>query len=37
MSSRLGLYRLIKMPGSHEVVFTDPDGLAEKIVAAGRE
>jgi pimeloyl-ACP methyl ester carboxylesterase len=37
MSSRLGLFRLIKMPGSHEVVFTNPDGLARKIVEAGRE
>lgn len=37
MSSRLGLFRLVKMPGSHEVVFTNPTGLAEKIVVAGRE
>jgi pimeloyl-ACP methyl ester carboxylesterase len=37
MSSRLGLYRLVQMPGSHEVVFTNPSGLAEKIVEAGRD
>ncbi|WP_276260409.1 alpha/beta fold hydrolase [Haloglomus litoreum] len=37
MSSRLGLFRLVKMPGSHEVVFTNPQGLAAKIVEAGRE
>lgn len=37
MSSRLGLFRLIKMPGGHEVVFSNPEGLAEKIVEAGRE
>lgn len=37
MSSRLGMFRLVKMPGSHEVVFTDPEGLAEKIVVAGRD
>jgi pimeloyl-ACP methyl ester carboxylesterase len=37
MSSRLGLYRLVQMPGSHEVIFTDPNGLADKIVEAGRD
>jgi pimeloyl-ACP methyl ester carboxylesterase len=37
MSSRLGLYRLVQMPGSHEVMFTNPSGLAEKIWEAGRD
>ena len=37
MSSRLGLYRLVQMPGSHEVLYTNPSGLAEKIVEAGRD
>lgn len=37
MSSRLGLYRLVQMPGSHEVIFTNPKGLAEKIIEAGRD
>jgi pimeloyl-ACP methyl ester carboxylesterase len=37
MSNRLGLYRLVQMPGSHEVLFTNPIGLAEKIVEAGRD
>lgn len=37
MSNRLGLYRLVQMPGSHEVVFTNPKGLADKIVEAGRD
>ena len=37
MSNRLGLYRLVQMPGSHEVIFTNPIGLAEKIVEAGRD
>jgi pimeloyl-ACP methyl ester carboxylesterase len=37
MSNRLGLFRLVQMPGSHEVVFTNPEGLADKIVEAGRE
>jgi hypothetical protein len=31
------LYRLVQMPGSHEVVFTDPNGLADKIIEAGRD
>lgn len=37
MSSRLGLFRLVQMPGSHEALFTNPKGLAEKIVEAGRD
>jgi len=37
MSNRLGLYRLVQMPGSHEVMFTNPSGLAEKIIEAGRD
>ncbi len=37
MSNRLGLYRLVQMAGSHEVMFTNPSGLAEKIVEAGRD
>ncbi|HKV05007.1 MAG TPA: alpha/beta hydrolase [Candidatus Acidoferrales bacterium] len=37
MSSRLGLCRLVQMPGSHEVMYTNPAGLAEKILEAGRD
>jgi hypothetical protein len=37
MSNRLGLFRLVQMPGSHEVIFTKPTGLAEKIIEAGRD
>ncbi len=37
MSSRLGLHRLVQMPGGHEVIFTNPTGLAEKIIEAGRD
>ena len=37
MSNRLGLYRLVQMPGSHEAIFTNPIGLAEKIIEAGRD
>jgi hypothetical protein len=37
MSSQLGLYRLVQMAGSHEVIFTDPNCLADKIIEAGRD
>jgi hypothetical protein len=37
MSSRLGLFRLVQMPGSHEALFTNPAMLAEKIIEAGRD
>ncbi len=37
MSNRLGLYRLVQMPGSHEVLLTNPKGLADKIIEAGRD
>lgn len=37
MSGRLGLFRLVQMPGSHEVMFTNPALLAEKLVEAGRD
>ncbi|MCV7408448.1 salicylate esterase [Mycobacterium florentinum] len=37
MSGRLGMYRLVQMPGNHEVIFTDPIGLADKIIEAGRD
>jgi pimeloyl-ACP methyl ester carboxylesterase len=37
MSSRLGLHRLVQMPGSHESIFTRPIELADKIVEAGRD
>mgnify|MGYP002784307536 CR=1 FL=1 len=37
MSSRLGLFRFVQMPGSHEVMFSNPSGLADKIIAAGRD
>jgi pimeloyl-ACP methyl ester carboxylesterase len=35
MSSRLGNFRLVQMPGSHEALFTNPKGLAEKFIEAG--
>jgi pimeloyl-ACP methyl ester carboxylesterase len=37
LSSRLGMYRLVQMPGSHEVLFTNPVGLAQKLILAGRD
>jgi len=37
MSTRLGLFRLVQMPGSHEVIFTNPAGLAAKLIEAGRD
>jgi pimeloyl-ACP methyl ester carboxylesterase len=37
MSSRLGLFRFVQMPSSHEVLFSNPVGLAEKIIVAGRD
>lgn len=37
LSEKLGLYRLVLCPGSHEVCFTNPEVLAEKIMLAGRD
>lgn len=37
MSSRLGMYRLVQLPGSHEVMFTAPERLAVAIDQAGRD
>ena len=37
LTSRLGPHRFLQMPGSHEVMFTDPEGLAEVIIQAGRD
>jgi len=34
MSSRLGEFKLLEMDGSHEVMFTRPDDLAERILEA---
>lgn len=35
--ARLGLCRLVQMPGGHEACFTNPALLAEKIVEAARD
>ena len=37
LSERLGLFRLIECPGSHEIWFTDPATIAKAVVAAGRD
>ncbi len=37
MSSRLGLFRLVQLKGSHEVMFTAPERLATAIVDAARD
>jgi hypothetical protein len=37
MSNRLGQFRLVQMSGGHEVMFSNPIDLAEKIVMAGRD
>ncbi len=37
LSERLGLYRLVETPGSHELLFTHPQRLAEGIIMAGRD
>ncbi len=36
-ADRLGLYRYHSMPGGHEVCFTNPRLLAEKIIEAGQD
>ena len=37
LSERLGLFRLVECPGSHEAWFTNPAVLGEAIIAAGRD
>lgn len=37
LSERLGLFRLVECPGSHELGFTNPRLAAEKILEAGRD
>ncbi len=37
VATRLGLFRYIQMPGGREVLFSNPAGLAEKIIITGRE
>lgn len=37
LSEKLGLFRLVQIPGSHELCFTDPGALAAAILDAGRD
>ncbi|KAA0076850.1 alpha/beta hydrolase [Tardiphaga sp. P9-11] len=37
LSERLGLFRLVECPGSHEMFFSNPARLAEAIIQAGRD
>jgi pimeloyl-ACP methyl ester carboxylesterase len=37
LSEKLGLFRLIQIPGSHEISFTHPDRIATAIMDAGRD
>ena len=37
LSERLGLFRLVECPGSHELCFTNPELLAQKMIEAGRD
>ncbi|MVA97023.1 alpha/beta fold hydrolase [Nitratireductor sp. CAU 1489] len=37
LSEKLGLFRLVQASGGHEVCFTNPTLLAEKIIEAGRD
>jgi pimeloyl-ACP methyl ester carboxylesterase len=37
LSERLGLFRLVECPGSHEMFFSNPSRLAQAILEAGRD
>jgi pimeloyl-ACP methyl ester carboxylesterase len=37
LSERLGLFRLVECPGSHEMLFSNPALLAQTIMNAGRD
>lgn len=37
LSDRLGFYRLVECPGSHEMWFSNPERLAQAIIQAGRD
>jgi len=37
LSQKLGLFRLVQAPGSHELCFTNPNRLAQAIMDAGRD
>lgn len=37
LSEKLGLFRLVQVPGSHELCFSNPPRLAQAIIEAGRD
>jgi hypothetical protein len=37
LSQKLGLYRLVQVPGSHEICFSNPARLALAVMDAGRD
>jgi pimeloyl-ACP methyl ester carboxylesterase len=37
LSERLGLFRLVECPGSHEMLFSNPKRLSQAILEAGRD
>jgi hypothetical protein len=37
LSQKLGLFRLVQTPGSHELCFSNPPRLAQAIIEAGRD
>jgi pimeloyl-ACP methyl ester carboxylesterase len=37
LSSKLGLFRLVQVRGSHEILFTDPATAGAALIAAGRD
>lgn len=37
ISEKLGLFRLVQSPGSHELCFTNPSRLAQALLEAGRD
>ena len=37
LSERLGLFRYLEAPGSHEAWFTRPADLAKALIEAGRD
>jgi pimeloyl-ACP methyl ester carboxylesterase len=37
LSEKLGLFRLVQIPGSHEICFTHPERIAKAIIEAGRD
>ena len=37
LSQKLGLFRLVQVPGSHELCFSNPTRLARAIVDAGQD